>query len=51
MKGSGRERWPLVKVSDEFAAGHAKALEAGPESVKSGKTIKQMPRDGARRFG
>jgi DNA ligase D-like protein (predicted 3'-phosphoesterase) len=49
MKGGGRERWLLVKVSDEFAAGHAKAPEAGPESVKSGKTIKQMAGDGARR--
>jgi DNA ligase D-like protein (predicted 3'-phosphoesterase) len=49
ISGGSRPRWLLVKVADEYAAGHQKAAEPGPESVKSGKTIEQLAAGRGRR--
>jgi DNA ligase D-like protein (predicted 3'-phosphoesterase) len=44
MGGGGRERWLLVKVADQYAAGRSRARKGGygAGSVESGKTIEEM---------
>jgi DNA ligase D-like protein (predicted 3'-phosphoesterase) len=44
MGGGRKERWLLVKVADQYAAGRSKARKGsfGAKSVKSGKTIEEM---------
>lgn len=48
MGGGGKERWLLVKVADQYAAGHSRARKGSfaAESVKSGKTIGEMAAGG-----
>jgi len=37
-----RPRWLLVKVPDESPTDRCQAAKPGPESVKSGQTIRQL---------